>query len=139
LDLGTMPVMAVFAVTLSADPSLDFQIDAVGVPSRVVPTLAVPLPLVPPVAALWNLGPNPALRDVGLRFDLPRDGVASVAVYDVRGARVATLATGRFTAGSHTITWNRTDAAGRRVAAGLYFAKLVTESRSSTTRIVVVR
>jgi len=55
---------------------------------------------------------------------MEREGLAELGVYDVRGARVSTVARERFTAGTHDAEWNGRDASGSPVAPGVYFLQL---------------
>ncbi len=78
--------------------------------------------------------PNPASDDVTFAFSLAVDGRASLAVYDLAGRRVATLADTDMTAGRHEINW---DASG--IASGAYIIRLVTEGRTLNQRLVISR
>lgn len=107
------------------------------------PTVDVGDPDLPPPTAtvLFAPSPNPvtALRTT-LRFDLARPGRASVALYDVRGRRVATLVDGALPAGRHVAPWNGRETTGRPAANGVYFAELRTDDGTvSTLRFVVLR
>ncbi len=56
-----------------------------------------------------------------------------VEIYDVRGARVATLRSeedGLLPAGSHVAAWDGRTASGSRAAAGTYVARLVARDES---------
>lgn len=70
-----------------------------------------------------------------LAFSAPRDGRATVRVFDVTGALVATLADGDFAAGRHQVTWRGLDAGGRQVAAGLYFAEVSAGGQRAVARL----
>jgi flagellar hook assembly protein FlgD len=50
---------------------------------------------------------------------------------------VTTLVNGRQPAGRHTVTWNRTDGTGNRVASGVYFYKLTSGNYRTTRKLVV--
>jgi hypothetical protein len=78
--------------------------------------------------------PNPARGRTSLAFTLPKDTTVQLAVYDVAGRRVATLAEGARSAGRHEIPF---DATG--MAAGVYWARLVAPGVEKTERIVLVR
>jgi hypothetical protein len=82
--------------------------------------------------------PNPARTSARLEFSLPRAGVARLIVTDVSGRRVRELAARHFEAGAHAATWDLRDAAGVRVAAGLYFVRLDAASGALVTRSVAV-
>lgn len=83
--------------------------------------------------------PTPFAANTRLAFALARPGEAGVEVYDVRGARVRTLAAGFAAAGRHELAWAGDDDAGRPLPAGLYFVKLATADRREVTRVVIAR
>lgn len=82
--------------------------------------------------------PNPTRGGVSVRYALPADDDVDVAVYDVAGARVATLVHARMAAGEREAHWSGRDDAGRAVRAGVYWVRLDT-SRGRVTRMVAVR
>ena len=77
-------------------------------------------------------------RDAALALDLPTTASVRVALYDVTGRQVATLADGELGAGRHRFELART-----APASGMYFARAVVSgtdgARSLTTRVVVLR
>ena len=90
-------------------------------------------------AASLTAAPNPFNPSTTLRFDLAESGFAELAVYDVTGRLVRTLVTSPVAAGAHSVVWDGTDAAGRQVASGVYFARLTTPTETLTTRLVLVQ
>jgi len=69
--------------------------------------------------------PNPAQAEASVWLNLPRTELASLAVFDVRGRRVQTLAQRRvFVSGLHELRWNGDDERGDRVSPGIYFIRL---------------
>ena len=66
-------------------------------------------------------GPHPAPGDVALRLVMPAPGSVDVDVIDSSGRRVAALAHGFHSAGEFTIRWDRRDARGAEMPAGVYF------------------
>jgi YVTN family beta-propeller protein len=89
--------------------------------------------------AIRAVGGNPVRAGAGIEFDLPRDARVTVAVYDVRGRHVVTLAEGARGAGRHVAIWSGRDAASRPVASGIYFARVVTEYGMRTQKLVFTR
>jgi spore coat protein A, manganese oxidase len=83
--------------------------------------------------------PNPFRDRTTVSFSLPYKQAVRLGVYSVLGQEVKTLAAGAIDAGVHSFAWDGTDASGRRVAAGIYLYKLVTESDTKTGRVTVVR
>ena len=80
--------------------------------------------------------PNPAAGASRLAFTLAEPGEVELAVFDAGGRRVRLLRSGSFPAGRHEAIWNGADEAGREVAAGLYFARLIQRGVARTARIV---
>jgi len=76
-------------------------------------------------SGLSQNAPNPFVGSTGIAFSLARPGRVSVAVYDVSGRRVATLAEGEHDAGAFDVSWDGRDDSGHEVAAGAYFVRMV--------------
>jgi len=83
--------------------------------------------------------PSPVRNRVQLRLALPEPGRALVEVLDVEGRVVKVLADGRFGRGVHSLEWDGRDAAGQRVASGIYLYRLVTAAGTVTRKAVVLR
>jgi alpha-mannosidase len=81
------------------------------------------------------LSPNPVARATPGRiaWTMPDAGHARIAIYDLRGARVALLADGEMAAGPKEMAWAH---AGARP--GVYFVRLGTAGRTLTRRWVVL-
>jgi len=68
--------------------------------------------------------PNPFNPLTTIPFYLPERTRVRMDVYDVRGAHVATLASGIFSAGAHRVEWNGVDSGGTPAASGVYYLRL---------------
>jgi subtilisin-like proprotein convertase family protein len=88
---------------------------------------------------LERSSPNPFTTLTGIRFGLPAEEEVRLAVYNVRGRRVATLASGRYEAGIHSVSWDGSDSSGNRVASGIYFCRFTAGDFRATRRIVYMR
>jgi subtilisin-like proprotein convertase family protein len=99
----------------------------------------VPGPVASPTAWLAPAQPNP-MRASGteIRFTLPAATDAALEVFDVSGRRVKMVFEGRLPAGLHSTRWNGTDAAGHRVAPGVYLYRLRAGSFTANRRVVVL-
>jgi hypothetical protein len=71
------------------------------------------------------------MPSTNIDFSLPDASHVDVAVFDVAGRRVATLAEGRFEAGVHTVRWD-----ARNAAAGVYFCRFQAGGDVATQRMV---
>jgi hypothetical protein len=91
------------------------------------------------VPARLGASPTPFATRTQLAWTLAQDGDATLSAYDVRGARVRTLARGHWAAGSHVIEWEGDDDSGRALPPGLYFVRLSEPGREETARVVIAR
>jgi len=73
------------------------------------------------MAAPW---PNPIAGQATFAYAVPIRARVELAVYDVRGRRVATVHRAEEPAGQHVIGWSGRDDQGRPVASGQYVAAL---------------
>ncbi len=83
--------------------------------------------------------PNPSRAQSTIAFALPRAGEATVRVFGVDGALIATLAEGTLAAGPHVLTWDGRDMRGSRVAPGLYFVSIASQDGRASARLVRAR
>lgn len=77
--------------------------------------------------------------DGRLRVWLPRPAGMRLEIYDVKGRLVRLVHQGQMAAGGHEFTWDGLTASGRRASSGLYFARLQTDDRVLSHKLVVLR
>ena len=82
--------------------------------------------------------PNPFNPSTIIPYQLAASTRVRLEVFNILGQRLATLVDEEQAAGSHTATWNATDAAGRAVGAGVYFYRLRGGGKTLTGRMVLV-
>jgi hypothetical protein len=92
----------------------------------------------PRALALDRPRPNPAREMTNLSFALPQSGPVKLAIYDMAGRRVRTLASGWMEAGSHQQPFDLRDDAARRIPSGLYFVRLAVGRQTLVSRLAVV-
>jgi hypothetical protein len=88
-------------------------------------------------AGITSLSQNPFRDRTEIRWSLPEPGPVTLAVYDVTGRRVATLAHGAKAAGSHTVTWDGRTDDGWGAASGTYWLRLEAPGRAPQVKRVV--
>jgi len=77
-------------------------------------------PAHPPAFVLLPARPNPCNPSTTIRLRLSEAEDLRVAIFDLRGRRIATLFAGTLPAGEHELPWNGRSDAGRPAASGLY-------------------
>jgi hypothetical protein len=83
--------------------------------------------------------PNPFNPTTTIRYELSRTQYAEVAVFDVAGRRVATLAARKHAAGPHALTWDGRDRRGRLLASGVYLVQVRGEYDTLTGKVVLLK
>ncbi len=94
---------------------------------------------VPQVLTLEDNYPNPFNPKTQIVFALPQAAEVDLAVYDVRGRRLATLIHQGLTPGHHTVAWYGTDDTGRQVSSGIYFYRLVADGQTLTGKMTLLK
>lgn len=105
-------------------------------------------PGVPQQFALNQNYPNPFNPTTTIEFALPQAAETEIAVYDLLGQKISTLASGLYTSGYYTATWDGKNSAGGDVSTGVYFVRMTALSTggtgtgaqfSATRKIVLMR
>ena len=88
---------------------------------------------------LFQTYPNPARGSTAIRFSIASAGPVELAVFDVNGRRVRTLADRYALPGPYAVVWDERDDLGARVPSGVYFYRLNAGSYNSIKRMLIVR
>lgn len=84
--------------------------------------------------------PSPFSASTSIGFLVPAaDGRLCLAVFDVAGRRVRVLYDGPAIPGRQVLAWDGRDDAGRRLASGVYFARLSLGDDACHRRLVIMR
>ncbi len=94
---------------------------------------------VPEMATILAAHPNPFNPTTTLAFNLPRTEDLTLDVYDLQGRRLRRLHQGLLAAGPHEFTWDGRDDSSRRLASGVYFARLKGRQLEQTLKIALVK
>ena len=78
--------------------------------------------------------PNPFNPTTSINFSLPVGGQVNLSVYNMLGAKVATLVNGNRPAGRYTASFD-----GRSLASGVYFYKLEAPNFSDLKKMILVK
>jgi flagellar hook assembly protein FlgD len=83
--------------------------------------------------------PNPFNPTTQIRFALPSADHVELAIYDVKGRLVRTLASRTFGAGGHVVDWDGKDRSGNGVASGIYLYELRSSSVTLTKKMTLLQ
>ena len=88
--------------------------------------------------ALYRASPSLVRDQADISYYVGRQAEVRLSIYDAAGSSVKTLVKGRATPGEHTVTWDRTDDTGRRVATGTYFYRLTVEGKAVSSKAILL-
>ena len=88
----------------------------------------------PATFSLGDAYPNPFNPSTSIALDVSDAGNVNVAVYNLMGQAVATLAEGYMNAGSYTLTWD----ASNQVS-GMYLVRAETAGFVSTQKLLLIK
>jgi len=97
-----------------------------------------PIPM-PKTFELSQNYPNPFNPATEIRFNIPKTSNVKMVVYDIMGRVVRTLVDQKMEAGSHRISWNGRDLAGKTVSSGVYFYHIQAEGFVATNKMTLMK
>jgi hypothetical protein len=80
--------------------------------------------------------PNPFISNLILNYTLPRPAQVRVNVYDKVGNMIRSLVDEAQVKGSHAVTWDGNNHAGRQVTPGIYVMHVETEQGSLAVKVI---
>jgi hypothetical protein len=83
------------------------------------------------VSSLEQNFPNPFNPSTTIAYKIERASHVVLSVYDIAGRQVETLVDRSQSAGTYQVRWNAESAMGRRLASGVYIARLQVDGRVS--------
>ena len=93
----------------------------------------------PAVTQVLGNMPNPFNPRTTVMFELAHEGMAEMAIYNVRGQKVRSFGMNVLPAGRHEIVWDGRDSSGRGASSGVYFFRLKTDGESHVGKMMLVR
>ncbi len=118
----------------SATPDREYGygiVDAVAAINHVLSEVATPARA---NVVLHPAHPNPFNPTTTIRYEIATPGRVTLAIFDVRGARVATLVDEEQPAGSQSVVWN-----ARGLASGVYLCRLVAGGEQRAHKLVLLK
>ena len=93
----------------------------------------------PTVFKLYQNHPNPFNPTTRIQYDLPKDHMVTIAIYDVMGRKIRTLMNVNQNAGYHSIHWDAKNDIGEGVAAGMYIYTIQAGEFRATKKMVLLK
>jgi len=90
------------------------------------------------VTILYN-SPNPFEHATEIAYEVSRESHITAEIIGIDGRVVRELHRGSATAGRHSLHWDGNDAAGARVASGIYFVRIISPSGVAGRKLAVLR
>jgi hypothetical protein len=88
----------------------------------------------PTVLTMEQAKPNPFNPQTTIRFYNPKDGMASLKIYDINGRLVETLHQGQLERDWHELTWR-----AKGHASGAYFAQLISGTETRNIKLMLLK
>jgi hypothetical protein len=84
--------------------------------------------------------PNPFNPETTtIRYTVPKDGDVRLCIYNTRGQLITTLVNEHKNLGIHSVVWNGLDDNGNKVSSGLYFTRIVTDGKTLTAKMLMLK
>jgi hypothetical protein len=89
---------------------------------------------VPSAYSLSQNYPNPFNPTTTIKFDIAKNGNATIKIFDILGKEIATIVNEKLNAGTYTVDWNASD-----FPSEVYFYRLQTEGYTETKRMTLIK
>ena len=110
----------------------------IDAPGRSVLSIAAPATLPDQITLAQNY-PNPFNPITTFSYEIPKAEFVTIAVFDMRGSKVATLVNERQNPGIRSHRWNGTDDNGYGVAAGVYIYTIQAGNFQQSKKMILLK
>ena len=95
--------------------------------------------VVPATFKLAQNYPNPFNPSTTINFQLPRNEIVELKVYNRLGKEIRTLANSSYAEGNHSIVWDGKNNLGNSVASGVYIYRIKTGKYTKSLKMNLIR
>jgi len=88
---------------------------------------------------LYDAYPNPFNPVTTVRYDLPKNSLVTITIYDMLGKKVKTLINQIQDAGHQYIIWDGTNTNGSSIGVGVYLYQIQIEHYTQTKKMVLLK
>ena len=139
----TVVTFSAYPEALNCQNQTEYCIDGdtltFDVPIVVQVASAEPEYFIPEVFALHQNYPNPFNPVTSLRYDLPKNELVKITIYDMMGREVKTLVNNSQTAGYKSVQWNATNNRNESVSVGLYLYMIQAGDFRQTKKMLLLK
>ena len=89
--------------------------------------------------AIYPNFPNPFNPITQIRYDLPKNNLVNISIYDIQGRKIRTLINTNQSVGFHSCYWDSKNDLGAIVAAGVYIYSIQTGEFKATKKMVLLK
>ena len=83
--------------------------------------------------------PNPFNPTTVLSYDIQKDGIVILEVFNILGRKVSEIINSKQKAGHYEVTWTAKDSFGYALPSGIYIARLSAENNSKTIKMILLK
>lgn len=83
--------------------------------------------------------PNPFNPETSISFNLEKASFVSIDIFNVKGQKIKTLTSSKFSVGQHTIVWDGKDDHQSSVSSGIYIYQLKSDNFSATRKMILLK
>ena len=91
------------------------------------------------IFALQQNFPNPFNPQTTIRFEVPKEAMVTIDIFNIRGQRVKRLINDNLSAGIHQVVWTGHDENGNTMSSGIYFYRMQSDSFVETRRMLLIK
>lgn len=106
-------------------------------------TLDIPFDETPPTPDFYGLHqnyPNPFNPSTSISFALDEESIVEVIVYNIKGEKIKTIFNDQVYADQiQIVVWDGKNAADKHVSSGIYFYKLITDTKEYQKKMLLVK
>ncbi|MEO1054506.1 MAG: T9SS type A sorting domain-containing protein [Bacteroidota bacterium] len=82
--------------------------------------------------------PNPFSGQTTIVYTLEKTSTVELSILNLQGQEIMKLDSGTKGAGTHEVTWDRSNANGKRMPTGIYLYRIIQDDISVTKRLVII-
>ncbi len=94
---------------------------------------------IPKEFSLYNSYPNPFNPITTIGYQLPKDAIVNLTIFDMMGRQVKNLVNEQQRAGIRTVKWDSTNDQGQSISAGVYLYSIGTEEFRQTKKMILLK